>query len=172
MIRLSLIALTLLLGACQTRLPVGPLPDSVDHLQNWNLSGRLGYRAGNDGGSASIDWRQRHPEGEIHFSGPVGIGSARLFWAPGSAELAWRLTGLWLPVEALQFWVRGLPWPDAPGEEQRNELGQLVALKQLGWSLTFSDYLSSGALTLPQRIRASHDDQRFTLVIRKWEPLP
>ncbi|MCK5873422.1 MAG: outer membrane lipoprotein LolB [Alcanivoracaceae bacterium] len=187
MIRLSLIALMLLLSACQTRLPVGPLPDSVDNLQNWNLSGRLGYRAGNDGGSASIDWRQRHPEGEIHFSGPVGIGSARLFWAPGSAELdtgkeqlsaansaelAWRLTGLWLPVEALQFWVRGLPWPDAVWEEQRNDLGQLTELQQLGWSLTFSDYLSSGALTLPQRIRASHDNQRFTLVIRKWEPLP
>lgn len=34
MIRLSLIALMLLLGACQTRPPVGPLPDSVAALQN------------------------------------------------------------------------------------------------------------------------------------------
>jgi outer membrane lipoprotein LolB len=187
MIRIVVIALSLLLGACQSRLPSGPLPDSVETLQNWNLSGRLGYRSGNDGGSASLDWRQRHPRGELHFSGPVGIGSARLFWSPGSAELdtgkervsaassaelAWRLTGLWLPVEALQYWVRGLPWPDAPWDEQRDDRGQLSRLTQLGWSLDFSDYLTDSPLPLPQRIRASHQDQRFTLVIRKWEPLP
>jgi outer membrane lipoprotein LolB len=187
MIRLILILSALWLGACQSRLPLGPLPDSVEALHNWNLSGRLGYRAGNDGGSASVDWRQRHPHGELHFSGPVGIGSARLFWAPdgarldtgreqfsapSSAELAWRLTGLWLPVEALQFWVRGLPWPDAVWEEQRDEHGLLTRLQQLGWDLTFSDYQPTAGLTLPQRIRASHEDQRFTLVVRRWEPLP
>ena len=77
-----------------------------------------------------------------------------------------------LPVEALQFWVRGLPWPDAEWQEQRNESGQLERLTQLGWQLNFSDYHSAGALLLPQRIRASHQDQRFTLVIRRWEPLP
>lgn len=187
MMRVATIALALLLGACQSRLPDAPLPQSVEALHNWNLSGRLGYRAGNDGGSASVDWRQRHPGGELRFSGPVGIGSARLFWSPdgaeldtgkeqlradSSAELAWRLTGLWLPVEALQFWVRGLPWPDAQWQEQRNAAGQLEQLTQLGWQLDFSDYRSAGALSLPQRIRASHQDQRFTLVIRHWEPLP
>ena len=187
MIRSIIISLALLLGACQSRLPDASLPQSVEALQNWNLSGRLGYRAGNDGRSASVDWRQRHPEGELRFSGPVGIGSARLFWSPdgaeldngkeqlratSSAELAWRLTGLWLPIEALQFWVRGLPWPDAEWQEQRNESGQLERLTQLGWQLNFSDYHSAGALLLPQRIRASHQDQRFTLVIRRWEPLP
>jgi outer membrane lipoprotein LolB len=187
--RAVLISTALLLSACQSRslIPEQPLPSSVAALNNWNLSGRLGYRAGNDGGSASLDWRQRQHDGEMRFSGPVGIGSARLFWSPqgvtldtgkeqfeaaSSAELAWRLTGLWLPVEALQFWVRGLPWPDSQWQEKRNEQGQLEQLEQLGWQLNFSDYQQIEQLSLPQKIRASQQDQRFTLVIRKWEPLP
>ncbi|MFN3712702.1 MAG: lipoprotein insertase outer membrane protein LolB [Alcanivoracaceae bacterium] len=187
MIRAALLSVLLVLGGCQSRLPSGPLPESVEAMQNWNLSGRLGYRAGNDGGSASLEWRQRHPRGELHFSGPVGIGSARLFWADdgamldtgkeqvsaaSSAELAWRLTGLWLPVEALQFWIRGLPWPEAQWQEQRDEQGLLTTLTQLGWQLQFSDYQRTSGLNLPQRIRANHQDQRFTLVVRRWEPLP
>lgn len=187
--RVALLAAVLLLSACQSRslLPTQSLPSSVETLQNWNLSARLGYRAGNDGGSASVDWRQRHPDGEMRFSGPIGIGSARLFWSPqsitldtgkeqfeaaSSAELAWRLTGLWLPVEALQFWVRGLPWPNSQWQEQRNEQGQLEQLEQLGWQLNFSDYQQIDKLSLPKKIHASQQDQRFTLVIRKWEPLP
>lgn len=189
LLRIMLISTALLLSACQSRalIPTQSLPHSVEGLHNWNLSGRIGYRAGNDGGSASIDWRQRHPDGEMRFSGPVGIGSARLFWSPQgvtldtgkeqfeaatSAELAWRLTGLWLPVEALQFWVRGLPWPDAEWQEQRDEQGLLEQLEQLGWTLNFSDYQQVGNLSLPQKIRASQQDQRFTLMIRRWEPLP
>lgn len=189
LVRAVWISLLVLLSACQSRtwLPTQPLPSSVEALHNWNLSGRIGYRAGNDGGSASLDWRQRHLDGEMRFSGPVGIGSARLFWSPrsvtldtgkeqfeaaSSAELAWRLTGLWLPVEALQFWVRGLPWPDSHWQEQRNEQGQLEQLEQLGWQLHFSDYRQIEQLSLPQKIRASQQDQRFTLMIRNWEPLP
>ena len=182
--RLSLLLLALLLPACQLRPPVA-LPDTVADMERWTLTGRLGYRSGNEGGSASIDWYQRGEQGELRFAGPVGIGSARLYWAPGeaelntgkeqlrassSAELAWRLTGLWLPVEALQYWVRGLPWPEAPAHAEHDDQGRLLALQQLGWSLDFSGYPETG-LPLPARIRASHQDQRFTLVIRAWEGL-
>lgn len=192
--KLTLICLlAVIMTGCQQRMvtPAGELPDTVAALNNWNLSGRMGYRAGNEGGSASIDWRQRQDRGELRFSGPVGIGSAQLFWAPGeasletgrdevrahsTAELAWRLTGLWLPMEALEFWIRGLPWPDAEWQETRNGDNQLSRLVQLGWTLEFSDYKSDyqpGArLQLPHRIRAEHQDQRFTLVVRRWEPLP
>lgn len=180
----AFLLLAILLPGCQLR-PPAVLPDSVDAMENWVLRGRLGYRSGNDGGSASIDWRQRAERGELRFSGPVGIGSARLTWAPGkaeldtgkeqiqassSAELAWRLTGLQLPVEALQYWVRGLPWPEAPAQARHDDRGRLQTLEQLGWSLDFSGYPDTG-LPLPARIRASHQDQRFTLVIRAWEGL-
>jgi len=186
MIRPLLCLAALALGGCQT-LPQ-PAGNSPDALHSWDLSGRLGYRAGSDGGSASIDWQQRDQQGTLHFSGPLGIGSARILWQPGyaeldngkeklvstgSAELAWRLTGLMLPVEALQYWVRGLPSPGLPAEPQFDELGQLNQLEQAGWSLQFDRYAPVDGLQLPFRIRAhSGDDQRFTLIIKDWQPKP
>lgn len=185
--RLALLSLLLLLTACQSRLASGPLPDSVEQLTRWQLSARLGYRVDGDGGSAGLLWQQQDEQGELRLSGPIGFGSAELRWSPAGAELdtgqqrwqadssmelAARLTGLLLPMEALTFWVRGLPWPDAPATAHRNADGQLVSLSQLGWQLAFSDYQQYQGLALPSRIRASRAEQRFTLVIRSWSPLP
>ena len=186
MIRSLLLLGLLALAGCQA-LPPAPPGDSPGDLKSWDLSGRFGYRAGEDGGSASIDWRQRADQGELHFSGPLGVGSARISWRPGfaeldtgkeqvtalnSTELAWRLTGLMLPVEAMQYWVRGLPSPEYEAEPEFDQLGQLTSLQQAGWSLTFDRYAPVDGLQLPFRIRATNDNQRFTLIIKDWQPQP
>ena len=177
--------LLILLAGCQS-IPHGPGASPTD-LTSWDLHARLGYRAGNDGGSANVDWQQRGEHGELAFSGPLGMGSAHIRWLPGyaeldtgkdvvtatsSTELAWRLTGLSLPVEALQYWVRGLPWPNAKGDPTFDPSGQLTALNQAGWQLSFDRYGAVDGLSLPFRIRAHHDDQRFTLIIKDWAPRP
>lgn len=110
--------LALLLSACQ-QAPVAPTDFTrADQIQRWEMSGKLGYRTADDGGSASFDWQQAPRYGEIRFSGPLGFGSAELTWQPGMArletsqgewqartpgELAWHLTGFWLPVSALEY---------------------------------------------------------------------
>lgn len=185
------LGLLLLLSGCQTLLGDGEQRDAIGTtpaaLTHWNLDGRFGYRAGNDGGSASVKWEQRDRHGALHFSGPLGIGSARIRWQPGHAELdngkdihtatsttelAWRLTGLELPVEALQFWVRGLPSPHVNAQPSFDEFGTLTALDQAGWHVRFDRYQTVDGLHLPFRLRAQHLDQRFTLIIKHWEPQP
>jgi outer membrane lipoprotein LolB len=190
-VRALSLSLIILLSGCQmlrgnieTGRGTGDTPAALTH---WNLDGRFGYRAGNDGGSASVQWQQRGEQGALHFSGPLGIGSARIGWAPGHAELdngkerltatsttelAWRLTGLNLPVEALQFWVRGLPWPGASARPTFDQAGTLISLDQAGWQIRFDRYQAFDGLQLPARIRAQHLDQRFTLIVKNWEPLP
>lgn len=177
--------LALAVSGCQ-RLPPAPLPDHAQELSSWQLTGRFGYRSGNEGGSASLSWEQQEERGTLHFSGPLGFGNAHLSWhaegallktgegqvsAASPAELAWRLTGLWLPVEALEYWVRGLSWPGAGAEPQFGPSGQLKQLEQLGWQLEFDRYIAVGHLILPHRIRAHHGEQRFTLIVREWTPL-
>lgn len=178
-------ALLLILAGCQ-QLPVGPVPDDARELEQWNLDARFGYRTQADGGSASLTWKQRAEHGEMRFSGPLGFGSALISWQPGiavldtgkeqvsapsPAELAWRVTGVWLPVEALSWWVRGLAWPDAPAKPEFNEAGELAALEQLGWQLRFDRHSDVAGLKLPFRVRATRNDQHFTLIVRDWEPL-
>lgn len=185
--RLGALLLALLLAGCQV-MPTGPLPVDPHALERWNLDGRLGYRTPEDGGSASVVWHQRTAHGEMRLSGPLGFGSAHIRWdadggarldtgrerveAASPAELAWRVTGVWLPVEALTWWVRGLAWPGAPAEPEFDATGTLIAMHQLGWHLTFDRHDEVAGLTLPFRIRARSNDQHFTLIIRRWEPLP
>lgn len=185
---LWIIVAGLLLAGCQARPPHAPSEfQHAGQLQRWTLDGRLGYQSPRDSGSASLEWRQGDNQGSIHFSGPMGFGSARLDWdrnqatldtgreqarAGSPGELAWQLTGLWLPVEALHYWVRGLPWPYAPSQPTRDQEGRLQELSQLGWSLRFDRYQPVAGLSLPHRIRASHDGDRFTLLVQDWRPQP
>lgn len=185
-----LLAVLALLPGCRT-VPPGPTADldSPAALQSWTMDGRLGYRSGDDGGSASFHWVQKDNQaGSIHFSGPLGFGSARIGWTPKQAwleqgnerveapapnMLAWRLTGLLLPIDGLRYWVRGLPAPNVPVRERReNDSGQLAQLHQAGWMLRFDRYRAVDGMALPHRIKASHADERFTLVIRSWQPSP
>jgi outer membrane lipoprotein LolB len=185
--RLTALALMLTLAACQT--PQRDLDrDSREALNSWSLEGRLGYRSGNEGGSASFHWVQKNPDaGRIHFSGPLGFGSARLEWSPEHAQLehggdtvrahspamlAWRLTGLILPVEQLRYWVRGLAAPEPSATQRREKEGRLAQLRQAGWQLTFDRYQRVTGLQLPHRVKAEQGDQRFTLLIQSWQPVP
>jgi outer membrane lipoprotein LolB len=187
MVRYAWLFLVLFLGACQTLPPVSTDFTRADQIQRWTMSGKLGYRTAHDGGSASFDWRQAPRNGSIHFSGPLGFGSAELSWKPGLArlqtgkgewqarspgELAWHLTGFWLPVSALTYWSRGLEWPGAPARRENNQEGQLTCLEQLGWHLEFDRYQPVGRVALPHRIKATQGENRFTLLIREWRPLP
>lgn len=176
-----------LLSACQTQPVTSTDFTRAEQIQRWQMNGKLGYRTANDGGSASFEWQQAPGNGAIHFSGPLGFGSAELTWKPGLArletskgewrartpgELALHLTGFWLPVSALEYWSRGLEWPGAPAQRENDQDGQLAHLEQLGWRLEFDRYQPVGRITLPHRIKASQGDNRFTLLIREWRPLP
>ena len=99
--------------------------------------------------------------------GSRGGGEGR---APG--EVAWDLTGLWLPVSALEYWSRGLVWPGAPAQSEENDGGRLSRLTQLGWDLEFDRYETVGRVALPHRIKARQGADSFTLLIREWQPLP
>lgn len=187
-LRVLLPVLALLLGACQTLPRRDFAADQVRQLERWTLDGRLGYRNDDQGGSASIHWvQQTRDQGRILFSGPMGVGSARLNWSPGRARLehgndtyearspgllAWRLTGVILPVQQLHYWVRGLPAPTPNPTGRKRVDGRLRALRQAGWKLTFERYQAVGGLTLPHRIKAERKDQRFTLLVRSWQPAP
>ena len=179
------LCIPLILSACQTPTTEPTTFTHPSQIQGWKMEGKLGYRTANDGGSATFDWRQQPQRGDIHFSGPLGFGSADLRWDSGRAELitaketyqarspgelAWHLTGFWLPVSALQYWARGLPWPGAPADAEYDDQQRLISLEQLGWSLTFDRYAPIAGVALPYRIKAQQNSNRFTLLIKDWQP--
>ncbi len=189
-------ATLLLLAGCASQ---PPLPETADwqtqqqqlaKIEHWQLKGKMGYRQADDGGSAWIDWQQHPDQLELRLSGPFGAGATYLRSEPGFTELvqsgktpliansATELTrylfGWQWPVEALQYWVRGMPSPNSEAESlSLNPEGLLASLEQAGWQLEFSRYRQHQAWLLPGKIKgkrlADDGETSFTLAIKSWQ---
>jgi outer membrane lipoprotein LolB len=59
----------------------------VAKLQDWTLSGKLGFRAPQQGGSAALNWIQKKDNYQLFLSGPFGVGSAKIYCNDDSAEM-------------------------------------------------------------------------------------
>ena len=211
---LSLIArcilVALLVSGCAHQQPKAPLisQDWPKHqaqllsLPNWQAIGKLAVKVPNDGGSANLQWIQTGKSYQISLNGPFGAGKLDINGEPGSVtlaeagqppqtaktaeELIKRTTGWTIPVTQLAFWVRGLPEPNTKVVGfSPNPQGLIGVLEQLGWRVTYGDYLNvplnlqnpdnpneNQTLSMPGRIVAEYKDVRLTLVIREWRFAP
>jgi len=156
-------------------------------LIQWQLEAKLGYRSPNDSGSAWLEWQQQNRHFDVHLSGPFGTGATRLkgdpdyvvMTQPGkdeliaatSEELIGHLLGLPLPIEALTYWVRGIPSPSLQiSERAMNKDGTLAALTQGNWQLEFSRYAQYGDWVLPSKLSGKNGELGFKLIIKEWLP--
>jgi outer membrane lipoprotein LolB len=200
--RISLFIAIVLLSACSLQ----PRPavtsgswqqhqQQIARLQDWKLSGKLGFRAPQQGGSAAINWTQEKSNYQLSLTGPFGVGSAKIYGDEKTAEmlygdtvyrqspqqLAMQLTGLPLPVDALSWWARGLPSPTQPKATAltTGADGLAVGFDQAGWQLSFSRYRQTDGGLLPGKITGSLNaaansgaedrSYSFKLVISGWK---
>jgi outer membrane lipoprotein LolB len=187
-----------LLSGCALHQPK-PIPISanwpqhqtqVQAFSNWQATGKLAVKVPNDGGSMGLHWQQHDNLFQIDFSAPfgqqllslegdaTGVTLTEPNQAPLRAKTAEDLirahTGWSIPVTQLAFWVRGLPDPQTKIVHfATNDQGFMGELEQLGWKITYGEYLnvasSTGTVPMPGRIIAEFKDVRLTLVIRAWQ---
>jgi len=201
--RLWLLPLVLWLASCAAPLP----RPSADHLQQlwqarvsallpiqqWELRGRLAVRADERGGQASITWQRNAAHHNIRLNGPLGRGvvrvtqdetgaqlqdaEQRVFRAASAEELLYRYTGWRLPLDNLNYWVRGVPVPDLPASRELDDAGRLKSLRQQGWEVQYLGYAQSEGHELPNRITLTYVPEPATpeapamevrLVIDRW----
>jgi outer membrane lipoprotein LolB len=84
--------------------------------------------------------------------------------------LARRVLGWDLPLEGLQYWVRGLEWPalDAARREA-DDSGRPRLLKQGGWQVAYLDWSPAGVSGLPSKLDLTGAGLRMRLVIDQWK---
>jgi len=156
-------------------------------LADWRLRGKVAYRLPDAAGSASLDWRQEQGSSELRLSGPLGAGAVRIstegpllkLSRDGIDRLYPADAAPWLggdrllpiPVEALQFWLRGLPAPDTPVHTLRSGEGHILELVQEGWHLSYGDFQRYDDLLLPGRINIAVPGAQLSLrvLLRDWE---
>ncbi len=161
-------------------------------MSHWNLLGKFAIASKDAHGktlrqSANLQWLQSGEQHySIHLSGPLGQGStlikgdpqqvslqmagANTLTAPNADELLQKTLGYSLPIDALYYWLRGLPKPtDAIQNAVRNDQGSLLQLSQLGWQLNYSRYSIHKSLILPGKIVATKGPSKLTLIIKDWQ---
>jgi len=184
------LALVLLLAACVPAPVRGPGDASLLAAQaaheaalqaepDWRLEGRLAVRAGGEGGSGRLEWRQQGGGYEIRLSAPVTGKGWRLLGSPDGARiegldagpvagpdaraLLAEATGWDIPVDDLAWWVRGGRAPGA-AEIEFGADGRPARLVQQGWTVEYREWVGER----PRRVFASRGEASVRLVVDSW----
>lgn len=197
-LRLPLIAFCLLtLAACATQKPTDALApknwaerqQQLQTLQHWTASGKLALRSEKASESATMRWRQSGQSSELNLSGPLGVGATTII-SDGdllhvhqsgktrildisTPQAVVHSTGWDLPLQALPYWLKGLPSPDHPIQKQTftADTGQLQSLQQDDWTVTYDKYSTFQAFVLPTRLLVERDGTRVKVIVRNWRDL-
>jgi outer membrane lipoprotein LolB len=195
--------LSFLCASCATPLPRPPAAhlqqlwqvheSGLLLIQHWDLRGRLAVHTGERGGQASLTWKRAAAQQSIRLNGPLGRGVVRVtqnengaelqdveqhvLHAANAEELLYRYTGWRLPLNNLNYWVRGVPVPDLPAIRELDDAGRLKTLRQQGWEVQYQEYRQFEGHDLPKRLTLTYvPDQaapaipamEVRLVIDRW----
>ncbi len=194
LLRLLPFSLLLLLAACATGpAPVAGYPwqlrsEQLAALENWTARGKIALRSGQQSESASLNWQQRGGDTRLQLAGPMGLQATEIH-SDGRELLvqrgdevtrldistpdAMRLqTGWDLPLQALPFWLKGLPAPAPLATAVQVTDDLLQQLDQSGWIIRYERYQRFGDYLLPTRLSIERGDTRARVIIQDWQPEP
>lgn len=152
---------------------------------SWQLSGRIAVSNGDDGGNADVEWQQQRDRYDLRLRAPVTGKNWRLHGdaraatlegarehplrGPNAAELLAREVNWQLPVNELEYWVRGLRAPGPRAELVFDAQQRPATLRQSGWTIEYRDYFSDREPALPRKVFASKGKHRVRLFIESWQ---
>lgn len=156
----------------------------LEQTDEWEFSGRIGLRAGDEGFNGKIWWRQDGIVYRARLSGPIGVGTVfvngdgrevTLTDRDGAvtelddAEIDLRVRYGWtIPVTSLRYWALGIPDPASESTLEFNDDGLMIELQQGDWDVTIGQYTEGGGQAMPRRLTAVSGDIRVRLVIDDW----
>lgn len=187
--RFAILGLALLAGCVPA--PRGDEPatyierrEALTALEQWTMTGRIGVRLAERGFTGAINWRQAREQLDVRFHGPLGAGAFRLSGQPDAlvletgdgetyllddpeatldAELGWSV-----PIDAMRYWLLGLPFPAWPAIEELDEVGRLARLEQRDWVVEYDRYTDVGNWLMPRKIVIEGADVIVRLSVHDW----
>jgi len=183
--RTALLCGMLLLSACAA-VPRAPVAVDPAQVSAFDLTGRINVRVENKGYPGRIRWQHAPGSDEVWVYSPVGSTVARMrqdalgallvtsdgkeYKADDLKLLAREMLGWNLPIDGLQYWVRGLPSPSLDrAREEHDADGRLKSLSQGGWEVAYLDWSPAEVAGLPSKLDVAGEGLRLRLLIEKWK---
>jgi outer membrane lipoprotein LolB len=154
-------------------------------ISNWTIRGRIAVQMAQQGGSASVFWKQQGQNYAMEFFGPLGAGAVYLNGIPGQIDLTTskgqhlqaatpekllqQALGWNLPITNLNYWIRGIPAPGFAGTQSFNNQGQLAQLQQDGWQINYLNNMTANNKVLPQYITLVRQGLVVKIIIDSWQ---
>lgn len=162
-----------------------PQARSAKTMSSWTIIGAVAAKNNQEAWSASLNWKQNGPNNyQIHLFGPLGGGSILIEKKGGvvtyqdgqkhttsknADALIYQQTGVHIPIQALYYWIRGLPAPGAVQSEQYDQTGHLSYLKQAGYTMQYMRYTKKQGIDLPSKLNVRGGGGNLKLIIKRWE---
>ena len=175
----------LFISACATtpRSSVSVRPGEVEAFE---LNGRVNVRTEQSAYPGRIRWQHAPERDEVWLYSPLGAAIAHMeqndkgamlatsdgkqYQAAHVTDLSRKVLGYELPLDALQYWVRGLPWPALDRVERTDDAdGRPQQITQGGWKITYLDWNAAGAKGLPSKLDVAGEGLRMRLVVEEWK---
>lgn len=186
-----------LLTACASSPPVSDIDkntswrlhqEKLGQLTNWELAGRISVQLESEGWSASLYWWQDQDNYKLRIVAPLGRGTVEISGNADSVRLhtadnriledddvdllMQQNLGWEIPVDALIYWIRGLPEPGtATTSLEIDSLGRLAVLTQSGWAVSYEKYINTDGYDVPARMTVQREQLRLRLSINRWTML-
>ncbi len=152
--------------------------------------GRVSVRNDRQRFSANVHWRHDGVEDTIILMSPLGQAIAEIkrddvsaslvtskqetFHARDVEALTIEILGWRLPLDGLQYWVRGENSPLSPASVDLDSEDRIVAIRQDGWEIDYLRYyddvakLTAAVVERPRVIQLQFEDLNLRLVIDNW----
>lgn len=154
----------------------------------WTLDSKIGIKTPSESGSAQLSWEQMGSEYVIMINGPLGKNIGKLerkgnevtmTAADGSQEtasseeqLVLNTLGEPLPVEQLQFWIKGIKAPFYPIEPVSAANGTTEFI-QKNWRVKMQEFHIIDGYKLPSRLEFSfpadaEEQLKLKVIVKEW----
>lgn len=155
---------------------------ALKKLHGFSLQGRLA-ESGLVSFGGTLSWMQDGESFQARFFGPLGVGAVAISGTPEDMEVRSKEGSIrtgdpegymqqqfgWsLPLRGLRYWVLGLPAPGGAASLRLDESGRILALKQDGWELNYTEYQDVNGLGLPKKFTISDSDRGFKVLVDQW----
>jgi outer membrane lipoprotein LolB len=162
-------------------------------MQHWKIEGKIAFITPQEKESAGISWRINEQSGtqQLNLNSYLGINvldltseqsqhtikfDGKTYTGSNLPELIQSLTGLHLPVEALKFWLKSIPYNTADQilfDSTSHLPTKLTSLYQGElWQINYQQYKTIGAYPLATKMMITKDDLLIKIAINKWQVLP
>jgi outer membrane lipoprotein LolB len=171
-----------------------PSQEQIQKLTHWEVRAKVTVeRRGEHYSTAYLNWQQQGDAYHIDITSPFGDdhlqitsdgnniqaistaadGSAKRYRIEDIDTFILKLTGLKLPIQQLQYWIKGAADPKQTFTEARyDDLQHLIAIDQQDWHIQWDRFTRHAQIELPHKIKANQEKQgtlKVTVIVADWK---